>query len=324
MANSSKVARIVLYVLLSLVVVVALGLGFAARYMLNFSLAPDPNRSDVDSAYALLYERFPDMKPWVDSVSSNGILRDTFVVMPSGERHHALYMKADNACGRTAVFVHGYKDTAVKFLYFARMYNRDLGYNVLLPELHAHGLSEGDAIQMGWKDADEVLEWIEIARDIFHNDNYPDKMIVHGVSMGAATTMNVSGKVVPDYVNAFIEDCGYTSVWDEFSMQLKELFGLPSFPLMNCTNLLCRMKYGWDFAEASPLNSVARCEKPMLLIHGDDDTFVPTSMLQPLYDAKPEPKQMYLAPGSEHARSYRDHPEEYTKIVTEFLEQWNK
>lgn len=84
------------------------------------------------------------------------------------------------------------------------------------------------------------------------------------------------------------------------------------------------MKYGWDFAEASPLNSVARCEKPMLLIHGDDDTFVPTSMLQPLYDAKPEPKQMYLAPGSEHARSYRDHPEEYTKIVTEFLEKWNK
>ena len=162
MANSSKVARIVLYVLLSLVVVVALGLGFAARYMLNFSLAPDPNRSDVDSAYALLYERFPDMKPWVDSVSSNGILRDTFVVMPSGERHHALYMKADNACGRTAVFVHGYKDTAVKFLYFARMYNRDLGYNILLPELHAHGLSEGDAIQMGWKDADEVLEeWKE-------------------------------------------------------------------------------------------------------------------------------------------------------------------
>lgn len=324
MANSSKVARIVLYVLLSLVVVVALGLGFAARYMLNFSLAPDPNRSDVDSAYALLYERFPDMKPWVDSVSSNGILRDTFVVMPSGERHHALYMKADNACGRTAVFVHGYKDTAVKFLYFARMYNRDLGYNVLLPELHAHGLSEGDAIQMGWKDADEVLNWIKVAEEIFRDDNYRTAMIVHGVSMGAATTMNVSGKDLPEYVNAFVEDCGYTSVWDEFSMQLKEMFGLPAFPLMHSTSLLCNMKYGWNFKEASPLISVSRCTRPMLFIHGDADDFVPFSMMQPLYDAKPEPKEFWVAPGSAHANAYRDHPEEYTAVVRQFLDKWNR
>ena len=42
--------------------------------------------------------------------------------------------------------VHGYKDAAVKFFYFMRMYNRDLGYNVLMPDLHRHGLSEGDDI----------------------------------------------------------------------------------------------------------------------------------------------------------------------------------
>ncbi|MGN1212331.1 MAG: alpha/beta hydrolase [Candidatus Cryptobacteroides sp.] len=315
-------SRIALYVVLGIVVLLLAILGGASRYMLGFSLDSDPNRKDLDSTYNVLYGRFPDMKPWVDSLQECGKLRDTFAVMPSGEVHHALYLKADNACGKTAVIVHGYKDTAIKYLYLARMYNRDLQYNILMPDLHGHGLSDGDDIQMGWKDADDVLAWIKIAEELFRSDEYAPSMIVHGVSMGAATTMNVSAKELPDYVHAFIEDCGYTSVWDEFSAQLKDMFGLPAFPLMNCTSLLCRLKYGWSFREASPLESVSRCTKPMLFIHGDADTFVPFSMLHPLYDAKPQPKSCWIAPGSTHARSYRDHPAEYTDTVRTFLDEW--
>ena len=58
-------------------------------------------------------------------------------------------------------------------------------------------------------------------------------MVVHGVSMGAATTMMVSGEELPPYVKCFVEDCGYTSVWDEFKGELKNQFGLPAFPLLD-------------------------------------------------------------------------------------------
>lgn len=319
-----KGIKITLYALLGLFVAICAILIFASHYMLGFSLDPDPNRRDIDSTYSVLYGRFPDMKPWVDSVKANGHLKDTFVVTSDGERHHAYYMKSDKAEGKTAIVVHGYKDSAIKYFYFCRMYNRDLGYNVLLPELHGHGLSDGEDIQMGWKDADDVINWIGIAENIFHNDEFPTKMIVHGVSMGAATTMNVSAKELPDYVNAFIEDCGYTSVWDEFTMQLKDMFSLPAFPLMHITSSLCDSKFGWHFKEASPLQSVAKCTKPMLFIHGDADKFVPFKMLDPLYKAKPEPKEYWIAPGSEHARSYQDYPKEYTEKVRSFLDKWNK
>ena len=235
---------------------------------------------------------------------------------------HALYLGADDARGRTAVIVHGYKDAAAKFLHLARMYNRDLGYNVRMPDLHGHGLSEGEDIQRGGKDADDVLQGIGLAESLFRDAAYESQLVVHGVSMGAATTMNVSAKELPGYVRAFVEDCGFTSVWDEFSLQLKEMFGLPAFPLMHCTSLLCRMKYGWSFRDASPLESVSRCDKPMLFIHGDRDTFVPFSMMQPLYDAKPEPKACWVAPGSDHARAYNDHPAEYTRVVRDFLADW--
>ena len=316
--------RKALYISAGIILVILAALTAASFYMLRFSLAPDPNRRDTDSTYNILYSRFPDMKPWMDSIRAGGHLRDTFVVSPAGERQHAYYLACDDACGKTAVLVHGYKDSAIKFFYFGRMYNRDLHYNVLMPDLHAHGLSDGNDIQMGWKDADEVLNWIKVAEEIFRDDNYRTAMIVHGVSMGAATTMNVSGKDLPEYVNAFVEDCGYTSVWDEFSMQLKEMFGLPAFPLMHSTSLLCNMKYGWNFKEASPLISVSRCTRPMLFIHGDADDFVPFSMMQPLYDAKPEPKEFWVAPGSAHANAYRDHPEEYTAVVRQFLDKWNR
>ena len=320
--SKRKSTRIALYVIAGVILVLFAVLYGASRYMLGFSLKPDPGRKDVDSTYNILYERFPDMRTWVDSLRSSGRLRDTFVVMQDGLSMHALYLGADDARGKTAVLVHGYKDAAAKFLHLARMYNRDLGYNVLMPDLHGHGLSEGEDIQMGWKDADDVLQWIGIAEALFRDAAYESQLVVHGVSMGAATTMNVSAKELPGYVRAFVEDCGFTSVWDEFSLQLKEMFGLPAFPLMHCTSLLCRMKYGWSFREASPLESVSRCYKPMLFIHGDRDTFVPFSMMQPLYDAKPEPKACWVASGSEHARAYNDHPAEYTRVVRDFLADW--
>ncbi|MCF0199691.1 MAG: alpha/beta hydrolase, partial [Bacteroidaceae bacterium] len=63
-------------------------------------------------------------------------------------------------------------------------------------------------------------------------------------------------------------------------------------------------------------------QHPMLFIHGDNDTYVPTSMIYPLYEAHPGPKEMWLAPGSEHADAYKDHPEEYTAKVKAFVDQY--
>ena len=306
-------------ILLTTIVVLLTVVTGASIYMLDYSLDVDPNRKDMDSAYTALYRRMPDMKQWVDSMNARGSIKDTFLTMPTGERHHAIYFRADSACGRTAVVVHGYKDCAVKFLYLGRMYHRDFGYNVVMPDLHGHGLSEGNDIQMGWKDRLDIKRWAEMAAETFGTACGDTTVVVHGVSMGAATTMCLSGEALPDYVRCFVEDCGYTSVWDEFSGQLSEQFGLPEFPLLYSTSILCRLVNGWSFGEASPLRQVAKCNRPMLFIHGDADTFVPFSMMQRLYDAKRGEKEMWIAKGTHHAASYLDYPHEYTEKVRDFL-----
>lgn len=285
-------------------------------YMLDYSLSPETDRADTAKYFRQLVERHPEMGPWLDSLRACNGLRDTFVTMPSGERHHGYFVRTTQG-SRTALVIHGWRNCGIDFMNIGRIYEQ-MGYNVLMPDLHAHGLSEGEAIAMGWNDRKDVLHWMSIAARLFASNDF----VVHGVSMGAATTMNVSGESMPSEVKSvrFVEDCGYTSVWDEFSYKLSEEFGLPAFPLMYTTSLLCQLRYGWSFTEAAPLKQVAKCRYPMLFIHGDNDHFVPSWMVHPLYEAKSGEKALWITKGTAHAESYDDYTEEYIHHIIEFCQ----
>ncbi len=309
--------RLAKYALITLLAIAALLVG-AGFYMLNYALKPEGltlRSRNLPDSYTYLYKDYPEVKSWSDSLQANGALQDTFIQNERGESLHALYVRSARPTGRTAVIVHGYTDNAVRMLPIGYLYSRQLGYNILLPDLHAHGESQGDAIQMGWLDRLDVLQWMDTANKLFGDST---RMVVHGISMGAATTMMVSGETLPPYVKCFVEDCGYTSVWDEFKGELKNQFGLPAFPLLDVASWLCSVKYGWSFREASALEQVRKCTLPMLFIHGDADDFVPTWMVHPLYEAKPEPKELWLVPDAAHARSYKEHTEEYTGRIRQF------
>ena len=147
-------------------------------------------------------------------------------------------------------------------------------------------------------------------------------MVLHGVSMGAATVMMTSGEPLPDYVRAFVEDCGYASVAKQFNSNRKQSFRMIPPDVLQSASLVTKKRYGWGFWEASSLDQLAKCDRPMLFIHGDADDFVPFSHLQMNYDAKVKGyKEMWVAPGAVHANSYAKYPEEYTRRVKEFLEK---
>lgn len=320
-------------IVLAVVAAVSLGIYSVSNYMLGYSLGyPKSDRLSAGHWRKRIQNECPWTKDWMDSIYMYHCVRDTFVVMPSGYKSHAIYLYAPEKTGKTAVVVHGYKVRAEGMLHIAYMYNHDLGYNVLLPDLYGHGQSDGDHIQMGWEDRWDVIRWTEVANDIFKplhrgcsfNASCPSStsMVIHGISMGAATVMAVSGEKTPDYVRWLVEDCGYTSVWDEFAAQLKDQFDLPPFPLMNTTSWLCGERYGWTFIDARQIDQVRKSTKPMLFIHGDRDKFVPYSMLRHLYDAKQNGrKDIFVAKGSVHAMAYRDHHEEYTRKVKDFLSE---
>ena len=98
------------------------------------------------------------------------------------------------------------------------------------------------------------MQWMHIANQIYGDST---QMVVHGISMGGATTMMVSGEAQPYFVKCFVEDCGYTSVWDEFSHELKSV-SPPVIPTDEYNQLAMPEKIRMDFEEASSLNQVKK------------------------------------------------------------------
>lgn len=313
--NRNKKAK--KYALTAILALVLLAIA-VSEGMLRYSLYNTyGSRKQSEGETERVKEDCPWTAMWIDSIYSHQLMRDTVLVLPSGYRAHALYMPAARKTGRTAVIVHGYKMRSESMLHIAYMYSHDFGFNVVLPDLYGHGDSEGKHAQMGWLDRLDALQWVKMAEKM-----YGDTIVMHGISMGAATTMAASGEDTPKSLRAFVEDCGYTSLWDEFSGELKVRFGLPEWPLMPLTSQWCKWRYGWSFSDVDIIGQVAKCPKPMLFIHGDKDTFVPTRMVYPLYAAKHGEKQLYIAKGSIHAKAYRDHHVEYTQKVRDFLKKY--
>lgn len=319
-----RIKKILIWCLIVTAILAFVAPALTSFYMLDFALGPQ--RRSHQTAMKRFYKREPAyLKTWVDSLEQHKAIRDTSIIVDGRGTLAALYIKSDTTTNRVAVLLHGYNDRAESMLHIAYLYNHEMGFNVLLPHFFAHGDSDGDHINMGWEDRFDMLRWMQVANEMFKGDSTQTQMVVHGISMGAATTMCISGEKCPDYVKCFVEDCGYTSVWDEFNGEYKSQFGLPTFPLMNLTNTLCKIRYGWSFKEASPLNQVKKSTLPMLFIHGDADTFVPYPMLDKLYNAKTKGyKEKYIAHGTKHARSYTDHPEEYTQRVRNFVTKFIK
>lgn len=289
---------------------------FAGNYMVNYALKPEDHGQNLAADAQKWEERVPGIMCWYDSLRTEGVFRDTFVVK-DGVKLHAVFAPSDVASPRTAILVHGYTDNHLGMMHIARIYRDSLGMNVFLPDLHHHGLSEGEAIQMGWLDRLDVKDWIPVSHGIFGDS----VVVVHGVSMGGATTMMLSGEEdLPEYVRGFVDDCGYTSVRHQFAKELKEKFNLPPFPVLTAASFICRCRYGWSFGEASSLKQLAKCTKSMLFIHGDSDKYVPTEDVFVNYEAKKEGfRELWLVPDTPHAKSCQNYPAEYAEHLKHFM-----
>lgn len=312
-----KLLRILARALPAAFVLLVVAVVWGSFYLVSFALTP---AKTVAAKYATSWRdvcaESPLMRDWIYDMRQSGTLCDTLITNPQGVRLHALYAAAPVPTDRTAVIVHGYTDCAQLMLMIGYLYHHDLGFNILLPDLQYHGASGGEAIRMGWHDRHDLLLWMEVADTLFGGDT---QMVVHGISMGAATVMMASGEEQKPYVKCFVEDCGYTDVREQFAKELRERFHLPAFPVLDLADRICRWKYGWSFREASSLKQVRRCTLPMLFIHGDADRYVPTRMVYPLYEAKPGEKELWVVPDATHAMSYRNDPVEYTRHVAEFV-----
>lgn len=308
--------RIPYIVAIAAVVLTATGCGVTSSIIIRRGLEREYDRDGIFKSKAEMERRVPGLTEWIDRMYLTGQMHDTTIVR-DGYRLHANYAAAQDPSKKTAVIVHGYSVNSMNMMHIARMFRDSLGYNVFLPDLRRHGLSEGAAVQMGWLDRFDVLDWSAIAHDVFSDT----LQVFHGMSMGAATIMNASGEATPEYVRAFIPDCGFSSLWDVVDTLATER-KLPAESILNELEVQVNRRFGWSVRADEPSSQVAKCTKPMLFIHGDADQIVPMSMSLTNYDAKARGyREIWIAKGSRHCFSYPDYPAEYTAVVRRFLKE---
>ena len=295
------------------VILILIGAGyFIGDYFVNFALKRDsenfsPPKATLNIADPnLTAPPEPNFPKEIWTVNSEDGLELNSTYFSPAQKNH-----------RWAILVHGYGRDG-RFAYdYAEEYLRH-GYNVLIPDLRAAGKSEGIYITMGTFESRDLVLWAE---KIVERDPQA-KIIFHGVSMGAATVLMASA-LEPKNLVAVVEDCGYTSAYEMFTVQLEEIFGLPEFPVMPIVNVVSKIKIGAKISDAAPIDYVSKTEVPTLFIHGDADKLVPYEMMQKLFDASNAPvKESWTVEGAGHAEAKIQDPKKYFERVFKFIDAY--
>ncbi len=302
-----------LILLIILVFILLLTGWITGNFLFNLALNPKSSKSiifkdDFDEEKEL---KKIENEKWLEQYSNEVYISNEKIKL------HGYEIKNEKESKIWVIAVHGYTDSAnfmvepsKRFLHF--------GYNVLMPDLRAHGKSEGKYIGMGFLDRMDLLLWIDYLIATYGNI----KIILYGISMGAATVMMASGEALPSNVRVIIEDCGYTSAWEEFAYELKKLFHMPKFPALYNANIITKIRAGYSLKKASSVKQIKKSKIPTLFIHGKEDKFVPFYMLDKLYNSANCQKEKLVIENAGHAESQKVNPEKYWHTVRKFIKRY--
>lgn len=210
---------------------------------------------------------------------------------------------------------HGYRGTALRDFCGGNKIAREAGINTLVVDQRAHGRSEGHAITMGVKERYDCLAWAEYALKRFGPET---PVTLAGVSMGAATVLMASQLELPANVKGVMADCPYSSPKGIVLQVLRRTspLAVAVYPLLA---LGTRLFGGFRLTEASPLEAVREARVPLLIIHGEDDHFVPCQMSRELAQAAGGRAALATFPDAGHGLSYIEDQSRYEKLVSDFL-----
>ncbi len=245
----------------------------------------------------------------------HSLTKEEFYIESSfGYKIHGFYFTQNS--NKTIIIIHGITVSLWSSVKYMNMF-MERGYNVIIYDHRNHGLSGGEFTSLGAFEKMDGLKIIEYAKE---KDGEDIIIGLHGESMGAATAMLMSDISDVDFI---VEDCGFSSAYDELAVRLKDEHSLPKFPLMPISEFMTNKMYGFSISKDSPIEMMNKIDIPILFIHGGDDDYVPTEMVNELYNAKEKNKEIHIFQGSKHACSYMDNSDEYMELVHNFMNKYN-
>ena len=216
------------------------------------------------------------------------------------------------------IMMHGYQGNIERDLSGGIFRAMNIGHSVLLYDHRGSGLSDGNTMTFGINESRDCRRWI--IDYVLTNINPDAKIILSGVSMGAATAMITSGyDDLPENVVGIVADCGYTSAEDIIKKVVREM-KLPPNLLYPFIKLGARLFGGFDLDEFSPIEQVKKSKIPTIFVHGDIDGYVPMEMSEKNYEScSAKHKKLVIIKGADHGLAYPVGLQNYLDVLTDFF-----
>ena len=302
----------VLLILLCIVVAVLLGGGYYAYRVAFFS--PKNDRDRIPSTNGHQYDPYREEMARVFKLLQDRPCEFVTIQSYDGLTLSGRYYHTKDGAPLDIGF-HGYRSSPMTDFSGGSELSINLGHNVLLVDERAHGKSQGKTIAFGIKERWDVLSWVYYALERFGMDT---KIVLYGVSMGAATVLMASDLDLPENVKGIIADCPYSSPKAIIRKVAKQM-GLPAWLAWPFVKIGAKVYGGFDIDETDAARAVKNTKTPIMIIHGESDGFVPCEMSD-IVSENPECVTRYTFPGADHGISYLVDGDRYKKLVTEFMQ----
>ena len=261
----------------------------------------DPYREDLVRLIKELSDRPAQM---VTVTSQDGLLL-------SGRYYHVRDGAPLDIC------FHGYRSCYLTDFSGGASLSLSLGHNLLLVDQRAHGKSQGRTITFGIQERWDVLSWVDYALERFGPDT---PILLYGISMGATTVLMASGLDLPANVKGIVADCPFNAPKD-IIQQVAGKMGFPPKLIWPLVVAGAHVYGGFSIRETTAADSVKKAQVPILILHGEGDTFVPWDMSRQIALANPQHVRLFTFPAAGHGLSYLHDTPRYEALVKDFVQK---
>ncbi|MBI2724586.1 MAG: alpha/beta hydrolase [Chloroflexi bacterium] len=209
------------------------------------------------------------------------------IFTPDGRELQGWFFRAKRSDAPTLLFCHGTSYNASDMWLgderteAFHQFLRGVGCNFLIFDYRGYGRDDGSASEEGtYLDAAAALAWLHQRMDVD-----PNTIFFYGFSLGTGVAAELA---IREPSAGLILRAPFTSIrrmiLDWYPRLRPLLMAAPWLPLTNYDTL----------------SKIRRLDRPLLVMHGEDDETVPEYMGQQIFAAAPEPKMYVAFPGTGH------------------------
>lgn len=219
----------------------------------------------------------------------------------------------DFGSDRAVLIIPGRMESCLYSCFYAEPY-RAAGWNVLVIDNRAHGLSDGKVSCLGYREYRDIHRWTELLTRELGNR----RVLLHGICIGASTALfAAAAKDAPAELCGLVVEGMYKNFYESYKNHLI-VQQRPKFPPAMAVMLWIRLVSHGNVVTDGPYRRITRLRLPILMLHSRVDEFSDPRLAAEMYESCTAPKKMVWFDVGAHSRVRVNNPEQYDAAVTAF------